>query len=85
MHNAMSDEDVLVLEKAPVILNLECVPSLQDLLIGVVTAPNYAARREKLEFPIVIITAVKCNNISIFFCLSHSIVKLHYTSFPTIF
>jgi len=81
----MSNEDVLVLVNAPVILNLECVPSLQDLLIGIVTASNYAARREKLEFPIVIVKAVKCNNISVSFCLSHSIIKLTHTSFPTLF
>ena len=59
MHNAMSSEDTLVLIKAPVILNLECVPSLPYLLIYVVTAPNYAARRVKFECPIVTKTAVK--------------------------
>ena len=53
MHNAISNEDVFVLAKALVILNLECVPPLQGLFICVVTAPIYAARRMKLELPIV--------------------------------
>ena len=72
----MTNEDVFVLIKAPVIFNLKCVPSLQCLLICIVTAPNYAARLVKLEFPIVMITAVKCTYFSVCFFLSHPIVKL---------
>ena len=55
----MCNEDIFVLIKATVILNLICVPSLECFLICVVTAPDYAARLVELEFPIVMITAVK--------------------------
>ena len=39
----MCNEDVLVLVKATIILDLECVPSLQCLLVGVIPASDYAA------------------------------------------
>ena len=81
----MSSEDTLVLIKAPVILNLECVPSLQYLLIYVVTAPNYAARRVKLESPIVMITTVKCINVSVAFALVILSQSLQIHLFPHCF
>ena len=55
--NPMAGHQITFL--ATVILNLECVPSLQCLLICVITAPDYAARWVDLEFLIVMITAVK--------------------------
>ena len=55
----MCDEDVLVLVKATIILDLECVPSLQCLLVGVITTSDDAAGRVKLEFPIIMVATVK--------------------------
>ena len=77
----MCNEDVLVLVKATIILDLECVQSLQCLLICVIPASDYAAGLVEFEFPVIMITPVTCFNVSVCFCLSHNIVKLTHTAF----
>ena len=80
----MCNEDVLVLVKATIILDLECVPSLQCLLVDVIPASDYAAGLVELEFPVIIITPIKCFNVSVCFCFTHNIVKLTHTSFSRV-
>ena len=43
MDDAMRKKNVFVLVKAALALDLECVSSFQSLLVGIVTAPDYAA------------------------------------------
>ena len=42
MDDAMRNKDVFVLVKAVLALDRDCVPPFQSLLVGVVTAPDYA-------------------------------------------
>ena len=43
MDDAMRKKNVFVLVKAALALDLECVSPFQSLLVGIVTAPDYAA------------------------------------------